>query len=66
LIYEMAPALFACVAANEAEKAAPRVTINDVQMMGATGRIFMSGTLKDMTTARNRITEVLGEIRGRA
>ena len=66
LIYEMAPALFACVAANEAEKAAPRVTINDVQMMGATGRIFMSGTLKDITTARNRITEVLGEIRGRA
>lgn len=66
LIYEMAPALFACVAANEAEKAAPRVTINDVQMMGATGRIFMSGTLKDMTTARNRITEVLGEVRGRA
>jgi hypothetical protein len=66
LIYEMAPALFACVAANEAEKAAPRVTINDVQMMGATGRIFMSGTLKDMTTARNRITEVLGEIRGRS
>jgi len=34
--------------------------------MGATGRIFMSGTLEDMTTARNRITEVLGEIRGRA
>jgi hydrogenase maturation factor len=66
LIYEMAPALFACVAANEAEKAAPRVTINDVQMMGATGRIFMSGTLEDMTTARNRITEVLGEIRGRS
>ena len=66
LIYEMAPALFACVAANEAEKVAPHVTINDVQMMGATGRIFMSGTLKDMTTARNRITEVLGEIRGRA
>ena len=66
LIYEMAPALFACVAANEAEKAAPHVTINDVQMMGATGRIFMSGTLKDMTTARNRITEVLGEIRGRS
>ena len=66
LIYEMAPALFACVAANEAEKVAPHVTINDVQMMGATGRIFMSGTLEDMTTARNRITEVLGEIRGRS
>ena len=65
LIYEMAPALFACVAANEAEKAAPDLTINDVQMMGATGRIFMSGTLADMKIARDRITEVLEAIKGR-
>lgn len=65
LIYEMAPALFACVAANEAEKAAPGVTINDVQMMGATGRIFMSGSLDDMRVARDRITEVLKSIKGR-
>lgn len=66
LIYEMAPALFACVAANEAEKAAPGVTINDVQMMGATGRIFMSGSLEDMAIARDRITEVLNNIKGRS
>ena len=31
LIYEMTPALFACVAANEAEKVAPNATINDVR-----------------------------------
>ena len=48
LVYEMAPALFACVAANEAERAAPDVTLNDVQMMGASGRIFMSGTVSDL------------------
>lgn len=65
LIYEMAPALFACVAANEAEKAAPNATLNDVQMMGATGRIFMSGTLDDMKLARDRITETLKKIKGR-
>ena len=65
LIYEMSPALFACVAANEAEKAAPDLTINDVQMMGATGRIFMSGGLEDVTVARDRITEVLEGIEGR-
>lgn len=65
LIYEMAPALFACVAANEAEKAAPDAVLNDVQMMGATGRIFMSGTLDDMTLARDRITETLKKIKGR-
>ena len=65
LIYEMAPALFACVAANEAEKAAPAAILNDVQMIGATGRIFMSGTLEDMETARDRITAVLRKIKGR-
>lgn len=65
LIYEMAPALFACVAANEAEKAAPGATINDVQMMGATGRIFMSGTPAEMKIACDRITETLKKIKGR-
>ena len=65
LIYEMTPALFACVAANEAEKVAPNATINDVQMMGASGRIFMSGTLDEMKIARDRITEILSTIKGR-
>lgn len=65
LIYEMTPALFACVAANEAEKAAPEAVINDVQMMGATGRIFMSGTVEDMQTARDKITQTLEKIKGR-
>ena len=66
LIYEMTPALFACVAANEAEKAAPGATINDVQMMGATGRIFMSGTPAEMKIANDRITETLKKIKGRS
>ena len=66
LIYEMSPALFACVAANEAEKAAPGAVINDVQMMGASGRVFMSGTLDDMQSAKDRITEVLKGIKGRS
>lgn len=65
LIYEMAPALFACVAANEAERAAPNAVINDVQMMGATGRVFMSGTLADMQLARDTITAKLESIKGR-
>ncbi len=65
LVYEMAPALFACVAANEAERAAPEATINDVQMMGASGRIFMSGSTDDMIRARDTITETLEAIEGR-
>lgn len=65
LIFEMAPALFACVAANEAERAAPEATINDVQMMGASGRIFMSGTTEDMEKARDAIIATLESVKGR-
>ena len=65
LIFEMAPALFACVAANEAERAAPGATINDVQMMGASGRVFMSGTRAEMEAARDAIISTLEGVKGR-
>lgn len=65
LVYEMTPALFAAVAANEAERAAPDTTLVDVQMIGAAGRIYMSGSSKDVVTARDRITSVLESIEGR-
>ncbi len=65
LLYEMTPALFACVAANEAERAAPTAVINDVQMMGASGRVFMSGTTEEMETAHEAITATLQAIKGR-
>jgi hypothetical protein len=66
LLYELEPALFATVAANEAEKAAPGITLVDVQMIGATGRLFLSGSTEDCTKARDRIDAVLGKIEGRA
>lgn len=65
LLYELEPALFATVAANEAEKSAPGITLVDLQMIGATGRVFMAGTRRDCEIARNRIDEVLGAIDGR-
>ena len=65
LIYEMQPALFACVAANEAERAAPDSVINDIQMMGASGRIFMSGTTQEMEAARDAINSTLKSVKGR-
>ena len=65
LLYEMAPALFAAVAANEAERAAPEATIVDIQMMGASGRIFMAGEMQDLESARSAIDETLGGIEGR-
>ena len=66
LIFEMAPALYACVAANEAERAAPGAVINDVQMMGASGRVFMSGTTAQMEVAREAIIKTLEEVDGRS
>ncbi len=65
LIVEMTPALFACVAANEAERAAPLAVLNDVQMMGASGRIFMSGVREDLERAREAINKTLLVVSGR-
>lgn len=65
LLFEMSPALFACVAANEAERAAPRAIINDVQMMGVSGRVFMSGDTADLVKARDAITRTLNDVKGR-
>jgi len=66
LLYELEPALFASVAANEAEKAAPGITLVDVQMIGATGRLFLAGSKQDCERARDRIDAVLGAVEGRA
>lgn len=65
LVYEMTPALFAAVAANEAERAAPGLTLVDVQMIGAAGRLYIGGSTADVVTARDRITAVLAGIEGR-
>ena len=66
LLYEMAPALFAAVAANEAERVAPGATIVDIQMMGASGRVFMAGEKPELDSARSAIAATLGRIEGRA
>ena len=55
LLVEMVPALFAAFAANEAEKVAPKLTLVDCQMIGATGRVFVSGTRADAERAKAHI-----------
>ncbi len=65
LICEMVPALYATIAANEAEKAAPGLTLNDAQIIGAAGRIFLSGSTADVRVAQERIETVLNAIGGR-
>jgi hypothetical protein len=65
LVYEMTPALFAAVAANEAERAAPDTTLVDVQMIGAAGRLFLSGSTAAVSRARDAIDAVLAAVVGR-
>jgi hypothetical protein len=65
LVCEVTPALFATVAANEAERAAPEVTLVDVSMIGVAGRIYMSASTPDMLRAQRKIEAVLGAVQGR-
>ena len=65
LVVEMTPALFAAVAANEAERAAPGLTLVDVQMIGAAGRVYLSGDTADVERGRDAIIATLEAIEGR-
>jgi len=49
-VLEMKPAAYAILAANEAEKAAD-IKIVDYRMMGATGRLYLSGPESDVRMA---------------
>ncbi|MBM3688152.1 MAG: microcompartment protein [Actinobacteria bacterium] len=65
LVFEMTPALFAAVAANEAQKAAPDATLVDVQMIGAAGRVYMAGSPESVERAREAIGAALAAVAGR-
>jgi len=64
-VFEMTPALFATVAANEAERAVPENTLVDVQMIGAAGRVYISGDPDGVARASDAIAAVLAGIDGR-
>ena len=65
LVYEMTPALFATTAANEAEREVPGITLVDAEIIGASGRIFMSGKMQDLKKAQKTIDRVLKSVKGR-
>jgi hypothetical protein len=44
----------------------PDIVINDVEMMGASGRIFFSGEMDNLRIAQRVITETLENIEGRS
>jgi hypothetical protein len=49
-VLEMQPASYAILATNEAEKAAP-IKVVDYRMIGATGRVYLSGRESDVRAA---------------
>jgi hypothetical protein len=64
-VCEVTPALFATVAANEAERAAPAVTLVDVSMIGMAGRVYVAGRAADVSTAQRAMAGVLAGVEGR-
>ncbi len=58
-VLEMQPASYAILATNEAEKAA-RIKVVDYRMIGATGRVYLSGMEADVRTAADAAVAALG------
>jgi ethanolamine utilization microcompartment shell protein EutS len=59
-VFELQPASYAILAANEAEKEA-RIKIVDYRMIGATGRVYLAGLEDDVRQAAEAVTSLLGE-----
>ncbi|WP_068257420.1 BMC domain-containing protein [Janibacter corallicola] len=57
-VLECQPASYAVLATNEAEKAA-EIKVVDYRMMGATGRVYLSGTEADIRTAAEAAEDAL-------
>jgi hypothetical protein len=57
-VLEMQPAANAILATNEAEKAAD-IKVVDYRMMGATGRVYLSGAESDVRAAAHAAEQAL-------
>jgi len=60
-VLEMQPASYAILAANEAEKAAA-VKVVDYRMIGATGRVYLSGRESDVRQGARAAEQALQEL----
>ena len=60
-VLEMQPASYAILAVNEAEKAA-RIKVVDYRMIGATGRVYITGEESDVRAAGEAATDALEAI----
>jgi ethanolamine utilization microcompartment shell protein EutS len=59
-VLEVQPASYAVLATNEAEKAAD-ITVVDFRMIGATGRVYLTGTEADVRQAADAARRALGD-----
>ncbi|MDC1287749.1 BMC domain-containing protein [Gammaproteobacteria bacterium] len=62
-VLEMQPASYAIIAANEAEKAA-NIKIIDYRMIGANGRLYISGDEAEVRNAREAALDALRKLGG--
>ncbi|MEI2811058.1 MAG: BMC domain-containing protein [Nocardioides sp.] len=62
-VLEMQPASYAILATNEAEKAA-RIKVVDYRMVGATGRVYLTGTEAEVRAAADAAQAALGALAG--
>jgi len=62
-VLEMQPASYAIIAANEAEKAA-NIKIIDYRMIGANGRLYLSGDEAEVRNAREAALDALRKLGG--
>lgn len=60
-VLEMQPASYAILATNEAEKAA-RIKVVDYRMVGATGRVYLSGTESEVRAAAEAAEQALRRV----
>ncbi len=63
-VMECEPAGYACIAANEAEKAA-NVSLLEVRTFGAYGRLYLGGSEADIEEAEKAIRSCLADIDGK-
>ncbi|MBU6279767.1 MAG: BMC domain-containing protein [Actinomycetales bacterium] len=61
-VLEMQPASYAILATNEAEKAA-RIKVVDYRMIGATGRVYLTGTESEVRAAAAAAEAALEQVR---
>lgn len=65
LLMEVAPALYGAYMGNEAEKAAPDISLVECSMIGASGRLYLAGPVASLRKAQARVEKLLAAVTGR-